>query len=73
MTMVGVFDANWSGQALDQPTQVSTGFHPAPPAYYAPDEYARLDDFFTYVDGFLASQLAGPVIYIRMSDATSVW
>lgn len=71
--MIGVFEANWSGQALEAPAQVSTGFHPAPTAYYTPDEITRLDAFFTYVDAFLASQLAGPVIYIRMSDAPVVW
>lgn len=71
--MKGVFDANWSGQALESPAQVSTGFHPAPTSYYSPAEYDRLDAFFTYIDAFLASQLAGPVVYINMSEATSVW
>lgn len=71
--MKGIFDANWSGQALAVPTQVSTGFHPAPTLYYNKAEYKRLDDFFTYVDQFLASKTEGPVVYIRMSDATKVW
>ena len=72
-TMKGIFDANWKGQALEQPTQVSTGFHPAPTAYYSKAEYLRLDAFFTYIDQFLASKTAGPVVYIRMSDAVKVW
>ena len=71
--MQGIFDANWTGQALAEPIQVSTGFHPAPTAYYSKAEYTRLDKFFTYVDQFLASQGQGPVIYIRMSDAAVVW
>ena len=72
--MQGVFDLNWKeGAALDKPTQVSTGFHPAPTQYYNPMEYKRLDEFFTYVDKYLASDLKGPVVYINMSDATKVW
>lgn len=71
--MKGIFNANWSGQALEKPIQVSTGFHPAPTAYYDKKEFTRLDGFFTYVDQFLASKGQGPVVYIRMSDATKVW
>lgn len=71
--MTAIFDANWSGEALAAPTQVSTGFHPAPQQYYSPDEYERLEALFTYVDQLLASKMAGPVVYIRMSDAAKVW
>jgi hypothetical protein len=71
--MKGIFDANWSGQALTVPTQVSTGFHPAPKEYYSKAEYQRLDDFFGYADQFLASSGAGPVIYLRMADAREIW
>lgn len=71
--MKAIFDANWSGQALETPIQVSTGFHPAPEQFYSKAEYDRLDQLFTYTDQFLASNLQGPVVYIRMSDATQVW
>ncbi|MDC3955679.1 hypothetical protein [Polyangium jinanense] len=71
--MENIFDANWSGGALTAPTQVSTGFHPATTQYYSPNEFERLDAFFTYVDQFLASKHEGPVIYINMTDATNVW
>lgn len=71
--MQAIFDANWDGKALPAPVQVSTGFHPATAQYYSPAEYDRLDAFFTYVDQFLASEAAGPVVYMRMSDATKVW
>lgn len=71
--MNAIFDANWSGQALALPTQVSTGFHPAPTAYYSKSEYDRLDGFFTYVDQFLASEGMGPVVYARMADAKKLW
>lgn len=71
--MKGIFDANWAGQALTVPTQVSTGFHPAPKEYYSKAEYQRLDDFFAYADQFLASSGAGPVIYLRMTDAREIW
>jgi hypothetical protein len=71
--MKGIFDANWSGAALETPTQVSTGFHPATPQYYSSYEYDRLDEFFTYTDLYLASKLEGPVVYIDMSDAQKVW
>lgn len=71
--MKGIFDANWSGGALFAPVQVSTGFHPAPTQFYSPYEFDRLDAFFTYADQFLASKMDGPVVYIRMPDATKVW
>jgi len=71
--MVAIFDANWSGGALSAPTQVSTGFHPAPTEYYSKTEYVRMDEFLTYADQFLASSTAGPVVYINMSDAAKVW
>lgn len=71
--MTAIFDANWSGQALAAPAQVSTGFHPAPEEFYSPAEYGRLGELFTYVDQLLASKLAGPVVYITMSDAAKVW
>jgi len=71
--MTKIFDANWSGAALSEPKQVSTGFHPATTQYYSAYEFDRLDEFFTYTDQFLASKLEGPVVYINMSEATSVW
>lgn len=71
--MTAIFDANWSGGALQAPIQVSTGFHPAPTMFYSKAEYKRLDQFFTYTDQFLASQTLGPVVYIKMSDAVKVW
>jgi hypothetical protein len=71
--MTAIFEANWTEGPLAQPTQVSTGFHPAPTDYYSPDEYQRLDAFFTHVDQYLASKQAGPVVYINMSDAARVW
>jgi hypothetical protein len=45
----------------------------SPTAYYDKKEFTRLDGFFTYVDQLLASKGQGPVVYIRMSDATKVW
>lgn len=71
--MRNIFDANWrDGDALAAPKQVSTGFHPATTQYYSPYEFERLDEFFTYVDQFLASKGEGPVVYINMTDATRV-
>jgi hypothetical protein len=71
--MISIFDANWNGKALLEPTQVSTGFHPAPAAYYSPADYERMDQFLTHIDQFSAYNTAGPVVYISMSDATKVW
>jgi hypothetical protein len=71
--MTAIFDANWSGGALEAPVQVSTGFHPAPSQYYSRAEYDRLDAFFTYTDQRLASKTLGPVVYITMSDAAKLW
>jgi hypothetical protein len=71
--MQAIFDANWDRKGLPAPIQVSTGFHPAPAEYYNSAEYDRLDAFFTYTDQFLASEKAGPVVYMKMSDAPVVW
>lgn len=73
--MQEIFDANWNWDigALTAPTQVSTGFHPATTQYYSPDEFKRLDLFFSYADLFLASKMEGPVVYIDMTEATKIW
>lgn len=71
--MTAIFDANWSGKALEKPVQVSTGFHPAPQAYYSKAEYDRLDAFFSYADERLAAGALGPVVYMPMSAAPLVW
>lgn len=73
--MQEIFDANWNWDigALTTPTQVSTGFHPATTQAYDPDEFKRLDLFFTYADQFLASKKEGPVVYIDMTEATQIW
>lgn len=71
--MIAIFATNWSGGALAAPTQVSTGFHPAPTQYYSEDEFERLEAFFAHIDQYLASQALGPVVYINMSDAAKIW
>lgn len=73
--MTQIFDANWNWDigALQTPTQVSTGLHPATTQYYSPDEFKRLDLFFSHADQFLASKMEGPVVYINMTEATQIW
>lgn len=68
--MIEMFETNLGGGPLHAPRQYSIGYHP--PSLTA--EFARrMDDALTHVDGFLASQDAGPVVYARVSDLTRVW
>lgn len=68
--MVEIFQANWNGEALATPINYSIGFHPSNfNAIYK----KRIGDALTHVDGFLASEDKGPVIYGRLSDMPKIW
>jgi hypothetical protein len=68
--MIGIFDANWPGGALAQPTQVSVGFHPP---NFNLTYFNRMDLLFNHVDDFLISEDKGPVVYATLSPMTKVW
>lgn len=69
--MNGLFDANWSGEPLATPSVLMMGFHPS--KSFSPDEFGRVDGFLDYADKFLASQQAGPVVYITLEDLVPVY
>jgi hypothetical protein len=68
--MIEIFAANWSGGPLPGPTSLMIGYHP--PNF---DEryFLELDEALTHFDGFLAVDGTGPVVYINMRDAATVW
>jgi len=69
--MTGIFDANWTGNALLAPTTLMMGFHPADG--FTSSEYLRVDEFLKYADMHLATKDLGPVVYISLSDVTPVF
>jgi hypothetical protein len=73
--MIEIFHANWDGGALAEPVEVSIGYHP-PSIDYDDGRgrfFERLDGALTHIDGFLATNAQGPVRYITMSQAATVW
>jgi hypothetical protein len=64
--MTGIFDANWSGNAIPAPTTLMMGFHPADG--FTDSEYTRVNDFLKYADQHLAINDLGPVVYTTLSD-----
>lgn len=70
--MIQIFQANWPGGALDEPRQFSIGFHP--PNFHTNAAYVqRMDMILSHLDGLLASEGKGPVVYARLSDMATVW
>lgn len=70
--MIQIFQANYPGEPLTEPRQFSIGFHP--PNFHTDATYfPRMDMTMTHLDGQLASQLEGPVVYATLSDMTTVW
>ena len=68
--IVEIFDANWPGSALHQPTAYVTGYHPV--SYDVMNAIA-LEGGLDHIDQFLAQDDAGPVIYETMSNMALVW
>jgi hypothetical protein len=73
--MIEIFHDNWDGKALEAPVELSIGYHP-PSIDYDDGRgrfFERVDDALTHIDGFLATDAQGPVVYITMSQAATVW
>ena len=67
--MIDMFHASFDGGALDAPRQYSIGYHP--PSF---DRYhTRLEGALDYIDGYLAEDDGGPVVYATLSSLTRVW
>lgn len=68
--MEEMFDANWAGGALEAPRTYVIGFHPP---NFLDRFHDRVDGALTYVDGFLASDGTGPVVYAVLNEMPLVW
>jgi hypothetical protein len=68
--MIGVFQHNWSGGALDTPRVVSIGYHPP---NFSEKFFARIDGALDEMDQHLASADQGPVVYATASGLAKVW
>ena len=68
--MVEIFEANWNGEPLAEPRQVTYGFHPS---NYNGFYHGQLEFALDHIDQFRASAGAGPVVYTGLSDLTRVW
>lgn len=69
--MTEIFESNWDGAPLAQPTTYMMGWHPA--SQFGADEKARVDGLLTLADQYLASDGAGPVVYARLRDMPTVF
>ena len=67
--MKQIFDANWPGGALEQPTAYSIGFHNR--TQFA--ERTRMENTLSYVSSFAATTDTGPVVFITLSDTAVAW
>lgn len=67
--LIEMFEANWPGGALLQPTTYVTGYHPTSFENYN----GYLNDGLTHIDGFLAEHGQGPVVYETITNMTLVW
>ncbi len=63
--MTEIFDANWSGGPLAQPTVYQIGYHPS---NFSDFFEAKIDFALDHADQFRASKDAGPVVYATLSD-----
>jgi hypothetical protein len=67
--MISIFDANWNGQPAATLKTFVIGLHPI---NYDATYHARIQQVLTYVDRFLATNNAGPVVYQTLKTSTSL-
>lgn len=68
--MEDIFNANFDGEPLAEPRQVTFGYHPS---NYIQFYHEGLVYALDLIDPQRASAGAGPVVYARLSDLTRVW
>jgi hypothetical protein len=68
--MIEIFEKNWPGGALEQPTAYSIGYHPS---NFNDLYFRRLNQVFFHIEQFLIDDDRGPVTYGLMSDMPKVW
>ncbi len=66
--MIDIFNANWSGEALDSPRVLSIGYHPVSFVRSNSAYAKRLEIALTEIDKFQLKTDKGPVIYVRGSE-----
>ncbi len=70
--MIEVLDANWDGGALDRPKVFSIGYHNRSSGLGF-DFRDRIRGALDYVDGALAEDDSGPLVYATLSEMPAVW
>ena len=68
--MIEIFDANWSGGALDAPITYTIGYHP--PNFNTTYQTA-IDKTLDHADQFVAKWDLGPVVYATLNEMPLVW
>lgn len=66
-----IFEANWDGTPLAQPTTYMMGWHPSPS--FSSAERARIDGLLDITDRYLAASGDGPVVYAVLRDMPIVF
>jgi len=67
--IMDMFDANWGGGALEQPTVYVTGYHPSS---YGSNHF-QMENGLAYISEYLNARDAGPVVYETVSAMAYVW
>jgi hypothetical protein len=68
--MIDMFQANLGSGLLAEPRAYSIGYHPP---NFSETLFSRIDQALTHIDGHLAADDRGPVVYARLSDLVRVW
>ncbi|MDD5579728.1 MAG: proprotein convertase P-domain-containing protein [Methylobacter sp.] len=68
--MIEIFNANWFGMPLLRPTTFVFGFHPVS---YSQGFHMRMEKALAHIDGFLAANGEGPVVYETLSRISHVF
>ncbi len=67
--MIAIFEANWPGGALFEPTNYSMGYHNSTSISIRQNISSALDHITT----FLAEDDAGPVVFATLSETALIW
>ncbi len=70
MGMIEIFKVNWSGTPLLRPAAFIMGLHPVS---YSLGFHRRIEKALVHIDGFLASNGEGPVVYESGSRMSRVF
>ncbi len=71
--MVDMLERNWDGGALDEPTAFSIGFHNVTQSGPSTIIRSRIGGALDHIDGYLAADDAGPIVYGTVSEAALIW